>query len=46
MTALKTRKAGDRVNLESDIFAKYLEKMVEVTESKPDRPSVESDESA
>lgn len=29
MTALKTRKAGDRVNLESDIFAKYLEKMVE-----------------
>jgi riboflavin synthase len=29
MTALKTRKPGDRVNLECDIFAKYLEKMVE-----------------
>jgi riboflavin synthase len=29
MTVLKTRKAGDRVNLECDIFAKYLEKMVE-----------------
>jgi riboflavin synthase len=29
MTALKTRKPVDRVNLECDIFAKYLEKMVE-----------------
>jgi riboflavin synthase len=29
MTALKTRKPGDRVNLECDIFAKYLQKMVE-----------------
>ncbi len=29
MTALKARKPGDRVNLECDIFAKYLEKMVE-----------------
>jgi riboflavin synthase len=29
VTALKARKAGDRVNLECDIFAKYLEKMIE-----------------
>jgi len=29
MTALKIRKPGDRVNLECDIFAKYLEKMIE-----------------
>jgi riboflavin synthase len=29
MTALKARKPGDRVNLECDIFAKYLEKMIE-----------------
>lgn len=29
MTALKMRKPGDRVNLECDIFAKYLEKMVQ-----------------
>jgi riboflavin synthase len=29
MTALRARKPGDRVNLECDIFAKYLEKMVE-----------------
>jgi riboflavin synthase len=29
MTALKMRKPGDRVNLECDIFAKYLEKMIE-----------------
>jgi riboflavin synthase len=27
-TALHARKAGDRVNLECDVFAKYLEKMV------------------
>lgn len=27
-TALRTHKPGDRVNLECDIFAKYLEKMI------------------
>jgi riboflavin synthase len=29
MTALRERKPGSRVNLECDVFAKYLEKMVE-----------------
>jgi riboflavin synthase len=29
MTALRARKPGSRVNLECDVFAKYLEKMVE-----------------
>jgi riboflavin synthase len=28
MTALKARKPGSRVNLECDVFAKYLEKMI------------------
>ncbi len=29
MTALKIRKPGSRVNLECDVFAKYLEKMIQ-----------------
>ncbi|MEO8125962.1 MAG: riboflavin synthase [Bryobacteraceae bacterium] len=31
-TALRTHKPGDRVNLECDVFAKYLEKMSGATE--------------
>ena len=31
-TALRTHKPGDRVNLECDIFAKYLEKMIHTRE--------------
>lgn len=31
-TALRTHKPGDRVNLECDVFAKYLEKMAGATE--------------
>jgi riboflavin synthase len=34
-TALREHRPGDRVNLECDIFAKYLEKMVGATESSP-----------
>jgi riboflavin synthase len=29
VTALKQRRPGSRVNLECDVFAKYLEKMIE-----------------
>jgi riboflavin synthase len=41
-TALREHRPGDRVNLECDIFAKYLEKMVGARESSPYRLAKES----
>jgi riboflavin synthase len=45
-TALREHRPGDRVNLECDIFAKYLEKMIGAREWGPNRPASESAGSA
>ena len=40
-TNLQTRKAGDRVNLEADVLAKYVEKMLSTLDVRPGRLSIE-----
>jgi riboflavin synthase len=41
-TNLRTRKPGDVVNLETDVLAKYVEKMLGAIDSKPSRLTVET----